>query len=107
MKTINEASIESAKEIVNKLFDKNGSNTSKHIRGFKSGVKFAQRWIPIEEEPIPYGTIVSAIQNLNVGIPFTAKIDSRNEKLYFYDPQDRNWFETDTKPTHWRPIELK
>jgi len=91
MKTIDEAVKEIEKVVNGKL-----------ATAFIKGVEFANNWNLVEDNPIPIGIVVIV---KDVYIPFTAKIDVRNDKLYYYNTQSRNWLETDTKPTHWRYIE--
>jgi hypothetical protein len=82
---------------------------------FKSGVKFAQRWIPVEEElptPLPYGKY-GMIENKDLlllkwarhdSFEFGVLRDSKGGK--FWDLPDRNILEL-KEVTHWRKIELK
>ena len=50
MKTIEEAAIECANTYVKGYRDFYPSNEGDFIDVFETGVEFAQRWIPIEEE---------------------------------------------------------
>ena len=60
---------------------------------FIAGVKFAQRWIPIEEE-LPE-KVVQVIVKLENGWCTCTWITEDGD------------FAFNVKPTHWRPIELK
>ena len=88
-------------EALNIAYDECKSNAY-FGNGFKKGVEFAQRWIPVEE-----------------GLP---KIDESGESdlilmkidhfIYVGNyTEDGEWVELITRetyiPSHWRPIELK
>jgi len=88
MKTIEQ----SAKEAWNKLLPDSGVNPY-FTDGFEEGIKFTQRWIPVEEELPEIGIDIIAkneykILAFKVSVIFDVKYVSE----YF---------------THWRPIELK
>ena len=61
--------------------------------GFKAGVEFAQRWIPVEEE-LPE-KLVQVIVKLENGWCTCTWITENGD------------FAFNVKPTHWRPIDLK
>lgn len=92
MKTVEEA----AKEYVRK---KRGFATEFELKHdseiFKSGVEFAQRWIPVEEE-LP---------------PLSQKVlckDSTVFDVYLFESNtDRDIKIEVCEVTHWRPIEIK
>ena len=104
MKTIEEAAYEYACK-VNEIWQSSVIATRSEA-AFKSGVEFAQRWIPVEEElPIKF-----------------KKDDTINEVLIKTAEEYINlgWYDSDMKSfnsahsdyeilnvTHWRPIELK
>jgi len=86
MKTIEEA----AKEWVNEIpyvYD-----IEKSIEeGFKAGVKFAQKWISVDED-----------------LPSSENYE--NERCLWKNANGTIWFGSayqSQKPTHWRPIERK
>ena len=83
--------------------------------GFKAGVEFATKWIPVEQElPLCYESgdwdglrsdfvlIKDKYNNWSKGILYSGIIDGHN----FND-----WYSTESLEmpfvTHWRPIELK
>lgn len=76
-----------------------GANNEAFDSGFKAGVEFVQRWIPVEEELPKDGTIILVRSNSPYK-PSTA----------FYT---KNVFRCDFigishgQVTHWRPIEYK
>ena len=88
MKTVEEA----AKRYAN---TKSSSDVfiESHIKDFKAGVEFAQRWIPVEEE-LPE-KLVQVIVKLENGWHTTTWITENGD------------FAFNVKPTYWRPIELK
>ena len=61
--------------------------------GFKAGVEFAQRWIPVEEE-LPE-KLVQVIVKLENGWHTTTWITENGD------------FAFNVKPTHWRPINIE
>lgn len=67
--------------------------------GFKAGTKFAQRWIPIEEESPEEDTYVLTLSNRHNGSVYYRVIWFRHGG-FFSTEQTSNI-------THWRPIELK
>ena len=98
MKTIEEA--------LNIAYDECKSNAY-FGNGFKKGVEFAQRWIPIEEELPEVGEIVLVKTKIN-------KVTT----CEMYIPKDyldnilgeKEWaasYNFKQAITHWRPIELK
>ena len=79
--------------------------------GFKAGVEFAQRWIPVEEELPEVGEMVLTKMEKRHG-------DTRLQNYYSTatrlenqgEWQDVNWVDHSISfghITHWRPIELK
>ena len=84
MKTIEEA--------LNIAYDECESNAY-FGNGFKKGVEFAQRWIPVEEE-LPE-KLVQVIVKLENGWCTCTWITEDGD------------FAFNVKPTHWRPINLK
>lgn len=115
MKTIEEAAKESATQSINKVFDKNGSVTRRHIMAFKKGVEFAQQWIPVEEEmPIciedgvwdglrsEYVLVKDIHDAWHKGILYSGILDGHK----FNDWYDDRDFEL-INITYWRPIELR
>ena len=92
MKTIEEE----AKEQANAL--KIYSSKQDFEKGFKSGVKFAQRWIPIEEE-LPESDGKYLVLRSNGDWTSTYFQKSTNSFANYYS--DLHYF------THWRQIEIK
>ena len=68
-----------------------------NIETFKAGVKFAQRWIPVEEELPEVGECILIISKSDAFRKYTT-FDVDNVEL-----QER----IKEIATHWRPIELK
>jgi len=103
MKTIDEA----AKEYASNLSSSEVFR-SQHDKDFKSGVEFAQRWIPVEEE-LPQHRIAVFVKMIDRNIPILATLNTNDMCWYFYDYSDNEWygFASVKKITHWRPIELK
>jgi hypothetical protein len=66
---------------------------------FRSGVEFAQRWIPVEEELPTEDTYVLTLSNRHNGDVYYRVIWFRHGS-FFSTEQTSNI-------THWRPIELK
>lgn len=104
MKKVEEAAIEFANDIRENSLS--GSNAGKQQYqagrkiGFKSGVEFAQRWIPVEEE-LPetnefYESKICLVKN-TYGDVDVARYYS-NTKLWYLNSSD-------FVVTHWRPIE--
>lgn len=92
MKTIEEAANEYAKKIGGDNFHKEELENA-----FESGIEFAQRWIPVEEE-LPKRNkwvIVRKHNGLKLGMYF----NNVDKFLYGFDDQT-------SQITHWRPIEL-
>lgn len=105
MKTVDEAANEFAKEIRENSLS--GSNAGKQQYqsgrkiGFKAGVKFAQRWIPVEEELPETNEFeeskICLIKNrhaIDIGRYYS------NKKRWFLSSSN---FEV----THWRYVELQ
>ena len=103
MKTINDAAQEYA---INKYEECTGIIEDTLV-DFKSGVEFAQRWIPVEEELPEVGEIVLVKTKIN-------KVTT----CEMYIPKDylgnilgeKEWaasYNFKQAITHWRPIELK
>jgi hypothetical protein len=88
MKTIDEAAKEIDKVVNGKL-----------STAFKSGVAFAQRWIPIEEE-LPEN-FSSVIVRDNGQSPVRSIALFQDHKFY------PDFLLESHQVTHWRPIELK
>ena len=92
MKTIEEE----AKEQANAL--KIYSSKQDFEKGFKAGVEFAQRWIPVEEElPEENGRYLVLRSNGD----WTSTYFRVSDKSFV------NYFSDAYCFTHWRPIELK
>ena len=89
MKTIQEAII----EYTNNTDIDEETYIGDVYNGFMAGVKFAQRWIPIEEE-LPE-KLVQVIVKFEDGWCTCTWITEDGD------------FAFNVKPTHWRPIELK
>jgi len=74
--------------------------------GFKAGVEFAQRWISVNEEPMPKNVIIlTKCDNDNKKI----SLCRWNESLQAFSPiiNDISWCTiTLVDITHWRPIEI-
>ena len=88
MKTIEEAAIQYANT-------KSSSDVfiESHIKDFKEGVEFAQRWIPVEEE-LPK-KLVQVIVKLENGWHTCTWITENGD------------FAFNVKPTHWRYIDIE
>ena len=110
MKTIKEAAKEYAKKAWSKYANPSDYNLNGSELDFKEGVKFAQQWIPVEEElpqkmqTEPTVSKVVQVKSKNFKEPFCA----------FYDHLHNIWipypFGSNSqilRITHWRPIELK
>lgn len=93
MKTIEEE----AKEQANAL--KIYSSKQDFEKGFKAGVEFAQRWIPVEEEFPEEDTYVLTLSNRHNGNVYYRVIWFRHGG-FFSTEQTSNI-------THWRQIEIK
>jgi len=104
MKTIDEA----AKEFSSSMIWEKETPINRIPFTFKSGVEFAQRWIPIEEE-LPQHRIAVFVKMIDRNIPILATLNTNDMCWYFYDYSDNEWygFASVKKITHWRPIELK
>lgn len=66
---------------------------------FRSGVEFAQRWIPVEEELPQEDTYVLTLSNRHNGDVYYRVIWFRHGGFFS--------IEQTSNITHWRPIELK
>ena len=100
MKTILEAATESVDKIMlNVNFRPYG------IGIFKEGVKFAQRWIPVEEELPPKGEIVLTRHGAVDGDGNVLEIFALSYKLDDWHCDFVDDLDLDYNPTHWRPIE--
>ena len=77
--------------------------------GFKAGVKFAQRWIPIEVDNPPVDESIPFI-DLKYSITVEVKNGIKIQSAYF-NTETGQWISLITgcilNPTHWRQIELK
>ena len=115
MKTIEEAAKEqSANEVRNgedndALFCNRFGMKQIIERSFKSGVKFAQRWIPVEEELPESDEILTTVivkihgKKIDAFLGYQiANYDKRDKQFHY-----RGMLKTFEKVTHWRPIELK
>ena len=93
MKTIEEAAIDCANGYVEGYRNFYPANEGDFIDVFESGVEFAQRWIPIDEElpPVSQQVIVKLKNNWH------ACTWLLGDGTFAYN----------IKPTHWRPIEIK
>jgi len=94
MKTINEA----AKDYASKQWGDYSLKAQERVvtkEDFKAGVKFAERWIPVEEELPETNTHIIAEKDngLKLGLYFNA--DGR----FMYGSLDQT-----SQVTHWRPI---
>jgi len=68
MGTIEQAAKKSAKETIDKLFDKNGMATSFFIAGYKSCAEFTQRFILVEDElPLMNQELIVKYKNEQTG----------------------------------------
>jgi len=93
MKTIEEAAIECANTYVKGYRDFYPSNEGDFIDVFESGVEFAQRWIPVEEDlPEKFKQVIVKLEN---GWHTCTWI------------MEDGTFAFNVKPTHWRHIDLK
>jgi|SRR5665647_827569 len=103
MKTINQAAKEYSAFEINEgnendaLFSSRSGMKQLVERSFKSGIEFAQRWIPVEEElPEILTDILIKQSNGKVAIGCKMRhgfnVEITNRKI---------------NVTHWRPIELK
>lgn len=103
MKTIDEAANEFAKEIRENSLSGNNAGKQQYQAGrkigFKAGVEFAQRWIPVEEELPETNEFKESKICL---VKNRCAIDIGR----YYSNHNR-WFlaSGNFKVTHWRPIE--
>lgn len=101
MKTIEEAAKDYAIKILNFQEGENPDDWKLLIdncaKNFISGIEFAQRWIPVEEE-LPEDRFRILVKT-HYGRMFIAR---RTSKYYINDDN-----QTIGGVTHWRPIELK
>ena len=107
MKTIEEAAIECANIYLQGYRDSYPADENDFIDVFESGVEFAQRWIPIEEELPEVGEIVLVKTKIN-----------KVATCEMYIPKDylgnilgeKEWaasYNFKQAITHWRSINLK
>ena len=89
MKTVEDAQ----EDYVNNTFIEPDTYIGEIYDAFKAGVKFATRWIPVEEE-LPK-KLVQVIVKLENGWHTTTWIAENGD------------FAFNVKPTHWRPIDIK
>ena len=79
--------------------------------GFKAGVEFAQRWIPVEEELPEVGEMVLTKMEKRHGDTLVQNYYSTATRLENQGEwQTVNWVDHSISfghITHWRPIELK
>lgn len=82
-----------------------------HIKDFKAGIEFAQRWISVEEELPPIGEMVLTKMEKRHGDTWVQHYYSTATRLENQGEwQDVNWVDHSMSfghITHWRPIELK
>ena len=82
-----------------------------HIKDFKAGVEFAQRWIPVEEELPEIGEEVLVKRELRQGDTWVQRFCSVSTRLApSGEWEDVKWSDvghTRGIVTHWRPIGLK
>jgi hypothetical protein len=90
------------KSIIDSIGDRDLSLEEEFIDGFKSGVEFAQRWIPVDEE-LPPNRETVLIKYLKDGKEKKScgQIVLDSIEIYW---QSGSW--TQIPVTHWRPIEL-
>lgn len=102
MKTIDEAASE---------YSCRKDNEFESYSGFKSGVEFAQRWIPVEENEVPPDD-TDDIFNLTHGYSQRVLVKEKGVIYFgFYSKFSASWIvpgrSGNIQVTHWRPIELK
>ena len=87
------------KEGLDEAYNKAGQNAYFGY-GFKAGVEFAQRWIPVEEElpPIDSNVILKFIGCRDKTSYWVGVLHNEACRSYYLDRH--------LKFTHWRPIEL-
>ena len=82
-----------------------------HKKIFNTGVAFAQRWIPVEEELPPIGEMVLTKMEKRHGDTWVQHYYSTATRLENQGEwQDVNWVDHSMSfghITHWRPIEYK
>ena len=102
MKTIEQA--------LDEAYNNAGSNAY-FGNGFRAGVEFAQRWIPVEEELPDIGEEVLVKRELRQGDTWVQRFCSVSTRLApSGEWEDVKWSDvghTRGIVTHWRPIELK
>ena len=119
MKTIKEASKEKRETSIMLLY---GSKlidcvtvANREEASFISGVEFAQRWIPVEEE-LPENANEIILKNekwiteYNPNGTRMGYMDDERKKLFYSAYWDENgecYLMSEEQPTHWRPIKLK
>ena len=106
MKTIEEAAKDFEKENGEKIwFENDQMGSALCIESFKSGVDFAQRWIPIsEEKPEKQGHYFVKVLNSfpkNCDVMVAEFYDDNH--VFYCEHSDSSIHDV----THWRPIELK
>ena len=106
MKTINDAAKCHAENLNLSLEARHNISTNDFEKSFIEGVKFAQRWIPVERDKD--GLVKnSTMDEMESNVPFITRLT--NDEEFQYDI----WYEFgadidfDQFYTHWRPIELK
>ena len=106
MKTIEEAALEYANT-------KSSSDVfiESHIKDFKAGVEFAQRWISVDDVLPEIGCTVFVKKELRQGDTWVQHIYSVSTRLApSGEWESIKWSDvgfTRGIVTHWRPIELK
>ena len=99
MKTIKEAAVDYAEETKD---TSNGMFYADCQDSFKSGVQFAQRWIPVEEELPETNEFCESkkciVKNATYNCVDIARYYS-NTNMWYFDS-------TDFIVTHWRPIDI-
>ena len=104
MKTIEQA----AREHANEYWGENYNTECKNYNeaGFTSGVEFAQKWIPVDEELPPVMIPVIAKMSYNLALTNIPAVDCCvfNGDAWFNAMRQQH---SNGNVTHWRPIELK
>ena len=111
MKTIKEAAVKYSNEI---LIAKFNNEIKKEIYdAFLDGVKFAQRWIPVEEEMpelIDRGYDEHGLKYTKSSESIFIKTKSNEIAMGFICENDGwlvDFFINEKEVTHWRPIEFE
>ena len=105
MKTIEEAAIECANIYLQGYRDSYPADENDFIDVFESGVEFAQRWIPVEEELPEIGEKVITYMTKDKRTSYGIATRIREEWEI-----NAHWIDhtfSNMTITHWRPIELK